>query len=77
LHIDGNHAYEAVKTDITAWERFVVDGGWIIFDDYNWPYGDGPRRVGDEFLEKNLAKISTAFVMGGALFIQLTLSHLM
>jgi len=71
LHIDGNHAYEAVKTDIDAWGCFVADGGWIIFDDYLWPYGDGPKRVGDEFLEIECGRIETAFVMGGALFIRL------
>jgi len=71
LHIDGNHAYDAVKTDIAAWGRFVAVGGWIIFDDYMWPYGDGPRRVGDAFLETECGRIETAFVMGGALFIRL------
>jgi len=73
LHIDGNHAYEAVKTDIEAWGRFMARGGWIIFDDYLWPYGDGPKKVADEFVETNQAGIANAFVMGGALFIQLAL----
>jgi hypothetical protein len=71
LHIDGNHAHEAVKTDIQSWGLFVIDGGWIIFDDYLWPYGDGPKKVGDHFIEENQSRITTAFVMGGALFIQL------
>lgn len=73
LHIDGNHAYEAAKADIDAWGDFVAPGGWIIIDDYNWPYGDGPRRVGDEFLGKNHHGLASAFVMGGALFMQLSL----
>lgn len=71
LHIDGNHAYNAVKTDIDSWVGFVVDGGWIIFDDYMWPYGDGPKKVGDDFVDANQSRIATAFVMGGALFIQI------
>ena len=71
LHIDGNHAFDAVKTDIDSWSGFVVEGGWIIFDDYLWPYGDGPKRVGDEFLKTEASLIETAFVMGGALFIRL------
>lgn len=75
LHIDGNHTYDAVQTDIDAWGGFVVDGGWIIFDDYRWPYGEGPKKVGDEFVEENLSRISTAFVMGGALFIQISQSR--
>lgn len=72
LHIDGNHAYAAVKADIESWEKFVVAGGWIIIDDYIWPFGDGPQRIGDEFLERGRARIATAFVMGTALFIQLS-----
>lgn len=73
LHIDGNHAYEAAKADVQAWQGFVASGGWIIVDDYIWPYGDGPRKVGDELLEDIRPKVSTAFVMGTALFIQLAL----
>lgn len=74
LHIDGNHAYDAVNTDIESWGRYVVDGGWIIFDDYMWPYGDGPKKVGDAFINSNESRISTSFVMGGALFIQIRLA---
>ncbi|MDO9053984.1 MAG: class I SAM-dependent methyltransferase [Gallionella sp.] len=73
LHIDGNHTYDAAKADVDSWEKFVVGGGWIIIDDYIWPYGDGPKRVGNEFLKNNAARIVTAFVMGTALFIQLSL----
>ncbi len=72
LHIDGNHAYEAVKTDVDSWGSFVVGGGWIIFDDYVWHYGNGPQKVGDAFLESNRFRVATAFVMGTALFIQLS-----
>lgn len=72
LHIDGNHAYEAAKSDVAAWACHVAPGGWIIIDDYVWPYGDGPRRVGDEFLAAERERIDTAFVTGSALFIRLT-----
>jgi hypothetical protein len=71
LHIDGNHSYSAAKADVASWSGFVVAGGWIIIDDYVWPYGDGPHRAGDEFLAENFDKIAAAFVMGSALFIQL------
>lgn len=71
LHIDGNHAYDSVRADLTAWRAQVVSGGWIVLDDYTWPFGDGPRRVGDEFLRSDNDRIHTSFVMGGALFIQL------
>lgn len=72
LHIDGNHAYTAVKADVEAWSGLVADGGWIIFDDYTWPFGDGPRRTGDEFLAEHRQRIECGFVMGGALFLQLS-----
>lgn len=71
LHIDGNHAYEAVQSDITAWSPHVVPGGWIVLDDYIWPYGDGPRRAGDAFLAQHSEHINCSFIMGTALFMQL------
>lgn len=72
LHIDGNHAYSSVKADIEAWAGLVADGGWIVLDDYTWPFGDGPRRAADEFLTEHRARIGLAFVMGGALFMQVS-----
>lgn len=74
LHIDGNHSYENARADMLGWCELVVPGGWIIVDDYIWPYGDGPQRVGDEFLSSHKDAISAAFVMGGALFIQISKS---
>lgn len=72
LHVDGNHSYAAARDDIESWSGFVADGGWIVVDDYVWPYGDGPRRAGDEFLAANKDGIGVAFVMGSALFLQLS-----
>jgi cephalosporin hydroxylase len=71
LHVDGNHTYENAKADVAAWSELVMHGGWIVIDDYTWPFGDGPQRVGNEYLAANQPHISTAFVMGGALFIRL------
>ena len=45
LHIDGNHDYGHVLDDISAWGPFVQPAGWIIFDDYEWYWGDGVRRA--------------------------------
>jgi hypothetical protein len=72
LHIDGNHSYANAHADVASWSNLVVPGGWIIIDDYIWPYGDGPQKVGDEFLAANHEKVDVAFVMGSALFIQLS-----
>lgn len=71
LHVDGNHSYESARADMAAWADRVRPGGWIVMDDYLWPYGDGPQRTGDEFLATHLSLIELAFVMGSALFIRL------
>ena len=71
LHIDGNHTFENADADARAWIPFVKPGGWIIFDDYFWVFGDGPRRVGDSFCQDNAERIQLSFVAGKALFVQL------
>lgn len=75
LHIDGNHSYDCARADVTAWCDQVLPGGWIIVDDYVWPYGDGPQRAGDELLADLQAarpdRVERAFVTGSALFIRL------
>ena len=35
LHIDADHRYEAVKSDIESWTPFLTVGGIVIFDDYD------------------------------------------
>jgi hypothetical protein len=71
LHIDGNHALAAVQQDIARWRRFVRTGGWIVFDDYCWPFGDGPKTAADEFCNEFSENLTGGFVAGGALFLQL------
>jgi folate-dependent phosphoribosylglycinamide formyltransferase PurN len=68
LHIDGNHKFEAVSQDLEKWLPFVMDRGWILFDDYVWAFGDGPKRVGDKYLFEH--KPRTAFVAADTLFVQ-------
>ena len=72
LHIDGNHSYESVQADVKAWQDFVVPGGWIVIDDYIWAFGDGPKRVGDEFIAAHSHFINTCFVASGNLYVNLT-----
>ncbi|MFZ4478451.1 MAG: class I SAM-dependent methyltransferase [Rhodoferax sp.] len=72
LHVDGNHSYGNASSDLAAWAEFVIPGGWIVIDDYLWPYGDGPQRAANELLFEQTGNIDTAFVMGGALFMQLS-----
>jgi cephalosporin hydroxylase len=71
FHIDGNHEESAVSADLEAWGSLVMAGGWIVFDDYRWPYGIGPRVVADRFVQERKREIGCAFYMGGALFVQL------
>ena len=71
LHIDGNHALDQVEADAALWTPYVQPGGWIVFDDYVWTFGDGPRRVADAFLRDNRHRVALSFVIGTALFVQL------
>lgn len=71
LHLDGNHDEAAVAQDFALWSPLVAPGGWVIFDDYNWPHGDGPRKVADRAIAAYGAKAQRHFVAGGAMFVQL------
>jgi hypothetical protein len=71
LHLDGNHDEAAVAQDFALWGPHVLPGGWIIFDDYNWPHGDGPRRVADRAIADYGPRAVRHFVAGGAMFLQL------
>lgn len=71
LHIDGNHAEASVAADTRLWTPHVKPGGWIVFDDYVWAFGDGPKRIGDAFLERERDRVALSFVVGTALFVQL------
>ena len=71
LHIDGNHAEPEVEADCRLWTPMVKPGGWIVFDDYEWAFGDGVRRVADAFVAANARRIAARFEAGSALFLQL------
>jgi hypothetical protein len=71
LHLDGNHDEAAVAQDFALWGPLVVPGGWIIFDDYNWPHGDGPRTVADRAIAQYGPQVKRSFVAGGAMFLNL------
>jgi hypothetical protein len=70
LHIDGNHDFSAVSKDVGLWWHLVLPGGWIVVDDYVWPFGDGPRRAADMLMAENPHAFARAFVLEGALFLQ-------
>ncbi|WP_019646417.1 class I SAM-dependent methyltransferase [Novispirillum itersonii] len=71
LHIDGNHDEDAVSEDYTLWSQRLADGGWIVFDDYEWSHGAGPRTVADR-VQKNCGdRVLRSFLSGGALFLKI------
>jgi hypothetical protein len=49
LHIDGGHSSENVWMDFLIYERFVLSGGYIVFDDYVDPdYSPAVGRTVDK-----------------------------
>jgi len=70
LHIDGNHDFAQVARDVEMWVPHLVQGGWLILDDYLWAHGDGPHREGDRLLQELADRIERAFVCGKALFLR-------
>ena len=50
LHIDGNHDESAVRDDWAAWLPYLAVGATVIFDDYEWVGGTGPKVVADELV---------------------------
>lgn len=71
LHLDGNHDESAVAQDYALWGPLVAPGGWIVFDDYNWPHGDGPRKVADRAIAELGPRVSRTLLAGGAMFVNL------
>lgn len=50
LFIDGDHSYEAVKTDFEMWSRFLIADALIAFDDVTGGY-EGAKRYYDALLQ--------------------------
>ena len=49
LFIDGDHSYEAVKSDVEAWFPKLKDGAIVVFHDYGW--AEGVKRVVKEMVK--------------------------
>jgi predicted O-methyltransferase YrrM len=50
LFLDGDHSYDAVRTDFTDWAPHVRPGGLLCLHDVVHPVHDGPRRVVEAFV---------------------------
>lgn len=48
VYIDGDHSYEACKSDIELWVPKVKRGGLVFFHDYGTPHTPGVVRAVDE-----------------------------
>lgn len=68
LHIDGNHRYDMVKNDIRLWTPYLLKGGWLLLDDYQWSFGEGPRKAGDELIESQ--DYDLTFCLGDTLYLR-------
>ncbi len=48
LFVDGEHTYDAVKSDFNAWSRFIVSEGLVVFHDILW---QGVQQFYEELLQ--------------------------
>jgi hypothetical protein len=71
LHLNVARSAAEAAADCAAWTPHVAPGGWVIFDDQDWVFGDGVRHLAAGFREANAARIACCFAAGPAHFIQL------
>ena len=50
VFLDGGHAYETVKNDLTYSHPVLENGGTILCDDYNLSYAPGVKEAIDEYI---------------------------
>ena len=69
VYIDGNHSYDAVKTDLRMWYPKLKAGGLIAGDDYTqlpeetvFDYNFGVKRAVDEFARTHRKNVSIDLV---------------
>lgn len=69
LYIDAGHEYEEVKADIAQYEKFLMPGGVLAFDDYGttpkdqWHY-PGVKQAVDEFFAANADRYGLIYQPG-------------
>jgi predicted O-methyltransferase YrrM len=61
VFLDGGHAYETVKNDLTYSHPVLEKGGTILCDDYNLSYAPGVKEAIDEFVRVKDLKIEIIF----------------
>ena len=68
LLIDADHSYDGVKYDWEHYNKYVADGGFVLFDDYNEPAYDVTKFVNEKIESlprgwKVFGLIGTTFVL--------------
>lgn len=51
LYIDADHHHSAVLADFNAWQPHLVDGAYVLFDDYRTRTNPGVERAVSELCE--------------------------
>jgi predicted O-methyltransferase YrrM len=64
LHIDADHAYEAVWADISKYAPFVVQDGIIVFDDYDADHPGVTKAVHRLLVEDTSFEVAAANYQG-------------
>ena len=70
--IDTSHSYEHTKKELELCEPLVVDGGWLVCDDYDTEWGAGVKPAVDEFLAKYNKRQYTLYLDGVMFLCQFT-----
>jgi len=73
LHIDANHDYDKVVTDIRVWLPFLASENIVVFDDTSWTAGNGPRKLVD-LLAKRAKYKKVKDIAGSTIFWNLEVS---
>ena len=61
VFLDGGHAYETVKNDLSYSKPVTDNDGTILCDDYNLSYAPGVKQAIDEFVKENNLKSEIIF----------------
>ena len=61
VFLDGGHAYNTVKNDLSYSYPVLQNGGTILCDDYNLSYAPGVKQAIDEFVKIKDLKAETLF----------------
>lgn len=64
LHIDADHSYEAARNDIQKYTPFIVEGGIVVFDDYDVSHAGVTKAVHQLLAEDSRFEVVAANYQG-------------